>query len=108
MDAHVVDFRASDNIGADAQVDRYTRDESDQFLRFGGSHANVPFLAPAGGFQCPVNICESMFIAPYARPSLPVEKGGRVVESELSVIVLDIVTLEQLLDFIQLQMISAL
>ena len=107
MDAHVVDFSTSDNIGADAQVDGHTRDEGDQFLRFRGSHTNVPFFAPAGGFECPGSIHKSVFNISCARHSLPVEKGGRVIEPELSVIILDIVTLEQLLDFIQLWSISA-
>lgn len=107
MNAHVVDFSASDNVGADAQVDGYTGDEGNQFLRFGGSHTNMPFFPPAGGFECPVNVGKSMFSVSCARHGLPVEKGGRVVESELSVIILDIVALEQLLDFIQLQRSSA-
>ena len=76
MDAHVVDFGASDNIGADAQVDGYTGYEGDQFLRFGSSHTNVPFFAPAGGFECPVNICKLMSNAWCTGHSLPVEEGG--------------------------------
>lgn len=54
VNAHEVDLGAIEEVFANAKLDGYARDESDQLLGFASSHANVPFFPPAGCFERPI------------------------------------------------------
>lgn len=53
MYAEEVYFRRFEGRRAHAQGDGNAGDEGDEFVGFSGADADVPFFAPAGGFEGP-------------------------------------------------------
>ena len=54
MDAEEIDLGTFEDGGAHAEGHGNAGDEGDEFAGFRGADADVPFFAPAGGFESPV------------------------------------------------------
>ncbi len=104
VDAEEVNLGGWKGGGADAQGDGDAGDEGDEFLRLGGADADVPFWFPAGGEECPAT-CELTPVGVGLEGGgrcLPSEEGCRVVESEHSLLILNIVSVKQIKHLLQL------
>lgn len=104
MNAEEVDFRALDDIVANADISGDGGDEGYELAGGSDTDANMPFLLPSRGLKGPNTVSGSLSI--IVRIRLPVQERGGVVETEHGFGVFHVMSRQQLVHFLHLIIIS--